>query len=235
MRAFPLVIPTQPSLGSTLLKCPLAMKTATQEEMPTLPYTCSSFHLLGIHSRTDLSTLTYMHTHVHKHMHTQTHTHVLDMYTHADTLTMFRRLSRSRGAPAMWSGGDNSLSSSSSSSLSSSSSSHHHRLCLQVLPLFPSEVTRSTNNSSSFITHKCVSKKRGSGLKNLSPSVAHFLLYMCVQVLLHQCPCAPRDTLMYMWGHYPISGDTGQNISMAHHRLGNKVACRSTCPRVREC
>ena len=53
-------------------------------------------------------------------------------------------------------------------------------------------------------------------------------LSMCVQLLLHQCPCAPCDTLMYMWGHYPISGDTGQNVSMAHHRLGNKVACRST-------
>ena len=130
----------------------------------------------------------------------------------------------------MWSGEDNSLSSSSSSSPSSSSSSSPSSLPSGLLSSFPSSLARrqGANQQQLHNTQVCLKMKTRECAK-ICPRVWPIpRLSMCVAVLLHQCPCAPCDTLMYMWGHYPISGDTGQNVSMAHHRLGNKVACRST-------
>ena len=95
---------------------------------------------------------------------------------------------------------------------------------------FPSSLARrqGANQQQLHNTQVCLKMKTRECAK-ICPRVWPIpRLSMCVAVLLHQCPCAPCDTLMYMWGHYPISGDTGQNVSMAHHGLGNKVTCRST-------
>ena len=98
---------TQPSLGSTLTEM-----ASSHEDSHTRGKADTTLEALQLPPpRTSLSRNTHT-THMRAHTNC-THAHRHTPNTH--TLTIFRHLSRSSGAPAMWSGGDNSLSSSLSS------------------------------------------------------------------------------------------------------------------------